>query len=200
MSEVTVVKFSQDWLSRTPTRVVAARSSFSLGVDAFAPTINATGPDGRFFTWLGQFQLAQKFKRGQIMFRTDVQVSKDPLLPLEKFAVGGANSVRGYRENQLVHDQGFVSSIEYRHSLYNSDRLGSIQIAPFVDVGGTWDVDAKTPSPHVLVATGVGLRWDPGAKLHAQLYWGYQFMHPEDPGGDLQDQGIHFAVQGSFFD
>lgn len=200
LSEVTVLRFSQDWLSRSPTSVLAIRSSLSVGVDAFDPTINAAGPDGRFFTWLGQFQLAQRYKRGQFIFRTDLQVSADPLLPLEKFAAGGANSVRGYRENQLVRDRGFVSSIEYRHSLYNGERLGDIQIAPFVDVGGIWDVAAETPSPHVIAAAGIGLRWDPGAKLHAQLYWGHAFMHPEDPGGDVQDQGVHFAVQGSFFD
>ncbi|MBI1732271.1 MAG: ShlB/FhaC/HecB family hemolysin secretion/activation protein [Gammaproteobacteria bacterium] len=200
-SEVTVLRISQDWLSRTQQRVIAARSSFNVGVDAFGPTINSTGPDGRFFTWLGQFQIARRFKVGQLIFRTDVQVAADPLLPLEKFAVGGAASVRGYRENQLVRDQGFVSSLEYRFPLF-AEVIGAnkVQLAPFVDVGGSWDVDAKTPSPKIIASAGIGLRLDPDRMIHAHLYWGKAFVDTDDPGGNLQDHGLHFLVEGQYSD
>jgi hemolysin activation/secretion protein len=200
-SEVAVIRLLQDWLSRTRDNVIAARSSLNFGIDAFSPTINLTGPDGRFFTWLGQFQFAQRFERGQLIFRTDVQVSADPLLPLEKLAVGGANSVRGYRENQLVRDQGFASSLEYRIPVFADESgFSKFHLAPFIDVGGAWDVDAKTPSPKIIASAGIGLRWDPGKKFHAHLYWGKPFMDTEDPGGDLQDQGLHFVLEGQFFD
>lgn len=48
-SNVTVLRFSQDWVDRGVKRVLAARSQFSLGINAFNATINDTGTDGRFF-------------------------------------------------------------------------------------------------------------------------------------------------------
>jgi hypothetical protein len=97
--------------------VIAARSTFSLGVDALGATVNGGPvPDGQYLAWLGQFQWVRRFDdRGdQFVFRTDLQLAEDPLLPLEQFAVGGASTVRGYRENQLVRDNGFVTSAELR--------------------------------------------------------------------------------------
>lgn len=55
-SNLTALRFSQDWVNRSSSRVLAARSQFSFGLDAFDATINNTGTDGRFFAWLGQFQ------------------------------------------------------------------------------------------------------------------------------------------------
>ena len=48
-SKVTVIRFSQDWVKRKPRQVIAARSQFSLGINAFDATINNSGTDGRFF-------------------------------------------------------------------------------------------------------------------------------------------------------
>lgn len=200
VSKVTVIRLAQDWTSRTTARVIAARSTFNFGVNAFTPTISETEPDGEFFTWLGQFQYAQRFQHGQFIFRTDVSVSADPLLPLEKFAIGGMDSVRGYRENQLVRDQGFNSSIEYRLPLFTGDSWTSrIQVAPFIDVGGAWEVDAKTPSPKIIAAAGIGLRWE-SDHYFAHLYWGESLVNADDPGGDVQDAGISFIVYANFFD
>ena len=200
-SDVTVLRLSQEWVDRTPDQVIAARSTFSIGIDAFGATDNPGDlPDGEFFTWLGQFQWARRFDDGELIFRTDLQASKDPLLPLEKFAVGGANSVRGYRENQLVRDWGFVSSLEYRYTIFQ-DESGEhrLQVAPFVDVGGAWDIDLDTPSPEVIPSAGIGLRWNPFHQVYAELYWGYAFRDVDNPDGDLQDHGIHFQLVGELF-
>ncbi|NES84597.1 MAG: ShlB/FhaC/HecB family hemolysin secretion/activation protein, partial [Moorea sp. SIO2B7] len=55
-SRITALRFSQEWINRYPKRVLAARSQFSFGLDAFDATINDLGVDGRFTSWLGQFQ------------------------------------------------------------------------------------------------------------------------------------------------
>ncbi|NJL84676.1 MAG: ShlB/FhaC/HecB family hemolysin secretion/activation protein [Chloroflexaceae bacterium] len=47
-SNVTVLRFSQDWVQRYRNQVVALRSQFSVGLDIFDATINETGTDGRF--------------------------------------------------------------------------------------------------------------------------------------------------------
>jgi hemolysin activation/secretion protein len=200
-SDITVLRLSQEWIDRTPDQVIAARSTFSIGIDAFGAMDNPGDlPDGEFFTWLGQFQWVRRLGPGEIVFRTDLQLAKDPLLPLEKLSVGGANSVRGYRENELVRDWGFVSSIEYRYTVYQSESgEHRLQIAPFVDVGGAWDIDKDTPNPEIIPSAGVGLRWNPFQKLYAEFYWGYAFESVDNPSSDLQDHGIHFQLVGELF-
>ncbi len=204
-SEITVLRFSQDWQLRKSREVFAARSVFSLGLDAFGATKNNSGPDGRFFTWQGQFQWARRLsdvKGAQLLFRTDCQLAADPLLPMEQFSVGGADSVRGYRENLMVRDNGLSSSLELRVPLFRLPLLdlsegqeeGKVQLAPFFDWGYAWNTDRHTPSQKNLSSIGLGIRWDPTSKIHAQVYWGIPMRHVDNLDNDLQDSGIHFSV------
>ncbi|SLM30670.1 putative Surface antigen (D15) [Desulfamplus magnetovallimortis] len=165
-SDVAAIRFFQDGLWRTSSQVFALKSTFSRGIDALDSTINNLEPDSRFFTWLCQLQWIRRlewkllqesefFQNCQFIFKTDLQFSRDPLLPMEKFSVGGRNSVRGYRENQLVRDNAIVSSIELRIPAFNiplpliiTDHIksGAIKkneknftIAPFFDYGRAWN-------------------------------------------------------------
>jgi hemolysin activation/secretion protein len=204
-STVTAVRFSQEWTYRTQREVVAARSRFSLGVDALGATTHGSGlPDGRFLSWLGQFQWTRLLRPYdlQLIFRTDIQLSSDPLLPLEQIAVGGRYSVRGYRENQLVRDQGLIASLESRIPLVrNVPWAEYLQVVPFVDFGEAWNKDVQTPSPRSISSVGLGMRW--AATLmeypfhlrpQVEIYWGYRLRHVENPENDLQDDGIHFQL------
>lgn len=205
-SDATVLRFSQGWVARSLNQVLAARSTFSLGVDALDATVNGGSvPDGQFLAWLGQFQLARRFSdRGsQVIFRTDLQLSEDPLLPLEQFAVGGATTVRGYRENQLVRDNGLIMSAELRiptfrlplPGLSRTGEDGLVQLAPFADFGWAGNTDMSPPDPETISSVGLGLRWDPSVNLHAEIYWGYALGELDNFDHDLQDSGIHFRVQ-----
>ncbi len=214
-TDVTVVRFGQEWIDRSQKQVIAVRSTFSFGIDALGATINETDSracrsgslgtcaDGEFFAWLGQFQWARRTGEagGQIIFRADAQLTKDSLLPLEQFAVGGALSVRGYRQNVLVRDRGYSASLEYRHPIFRDEGGRSVlQLAPFVDVGAGRFVDRPSPKPHSIASIGVGLRWDPHPKVHANLYWGHALDKVETPSHDLQDSGIHFSISANLFD
>jgi hemolysin activation/secretion protein len=120
-SDVTVLRFSQNWVSRSPDQVIAARSSFNFGLNALGATDNPEGtPDGQFASWLGQFQWARQFGEAgpQLIFRTDLQLTNDALLPFERLSIGGAESVRGYRKNTLIRDSGIVTSLEGRIPLF----------------------------------------------------------------------------------
>jgi hemolysin activation/secretion protein len=203
-ADETVLRFSQEWTRRSQQQVMAARSRFSVGIDAFGATINDTGEDGRFLTWLGQFQWARRLgSRGdQFIFRADTQLSTDPLLPLERFAVGGVDSVRGYRENQLVRDNAFVASLEFRVPiplLHNRTGESTIQLAPFVDVGSSWNAERPTREPKTISSAGVGLRWAIASTIHLQVYWGYAFEDIENPDHDIQDEGVHFQITSQVF-
>ena len=202
-SQVTALRFDQEWLYRTQNQVLAARSRFSFGLDALGSTIHKDSlPDSEFFCWLGQFQWARIWGTLgiQTIFKTDVQLANDPLLPLEQIPVGGRYSVRGYRENEFVRDNGFVTSLEARIPIVRDKPWADyLQLAPFVDFGMAWNTGQPTPDEDMLISTGIGLRW--GLTLlqrpvpirpEFEIYWGYPLKDLERNGnGNLQDMGIH---------
>ncbi|MEK0084024.1 ShlB/FhaC/HecB family hemolysin secretion/activation protein [Benzoatithermus flavus] len=205
-SDITALRFRQDWDHRGRDLAVAFRSTFSLGLDAFGATINKDAPDSRYLAWLGQFELARRLFEGdhQLVLRGSLQLASDPLLPLEQFAIGGLDTVRGYREDLLVLDNGYTASIEYRLPLFRlpipgwseSPEDGILYLAPFADIGGGFNTDSPTPDPDHIYSIGSGLRWSPAPGFNLALYAGVALKEVPNPQDrNLQDQGIHFEVQ-----
>lgn len=197
VTHVTALRFSQDWISRSQTEVIALRSNFSLGIDAFGATVNEQGSDGRFLSWTGQVQwIRQMTDAGiQMVFRTDMRLANDSLLPMENFSVGGMNSVRGYRENLLVRDNGVTSSLEFRFPvLHNQKGETVLQFAPFADFGRSWNTDRHTPDPRTISSVGAGLRWAIKQGALFQIYAGHHLRKVKNTDHDLQDDGIHFQL------
>ena len=202
VSDVTVIRFSQEYVGRSRNQVFAARSTFSFGIDAFDATVNSTGPSAEYFAWLGQLQWARRLddRGSQLLFRLDTQLTPDELLPMEQFSVGGARSVRGYQENQLVRDYGFSASLEYRYPVYQKNGRNVIQLAAFVDGGGAWNNDAPNPDPSTIWSPGVGILFDPSPRLHAELYWGIGIEDVPNQEDSLSNDGIHFQLVANLFD
>ena len=196
-SKITALRFTQDWVNRSATRVLAARSQFSFGLDALGATVNNTGIDGRFTSWLGQFQWVQALGGGTILIaRTGAQLTPDSLLPIEQFSVGGIDTVRGYRQNQRVADNGIVGSLEVRFPLIRDrDGVGTLQLAPFFDIGSVWNHKGEIPSPSILASIGLGLRWQLDPYFSARLDWGVPLISVDNRGNSLQDNGISFSVR-----
>lgn len=200
-SKVTALRFTQDWINRSANRVLAARSQFSFGVDALDATVNDIGIDGRFTSWLGQFQVVQALGGGAILIaRTGAQLTPDGLLPIEQFSIGGIDTVRGYRQNERVADNGIVGSIEVRYPIIRSpNRIGIIQLASFFDIGTVWnnqaDVSREISSPSTLASVGLGLLWQLDPYVSARLDWGIPLISISNGGNSLQDSGISFSIQ-----
>lgn len=196
-SQVSVLRFSQDWVERKPNRVLAARSQFSFGLDAFGATINDSGTDGRFFNWLGQFQWVQVLneeKDAIAIARIAAQLTGDSLLPLEQISIGGINTVRGYRENAGVGDSGVIGSLELRLPVIRDPNgIGLVHIAPFFDLGTVWSNNSDNSS-QTLVGTGLGLQWQLG-NLVTRLDWGIPLVPVANRGDSLQDSGLSFSLQ-----
>jgi hemolysin activation/secretion protein len=199
---VTVLRFAAEWTRRTRSDVVAARSQLSVGIDALGATVlgDSDLPDGEFVAWLGQLQwahvLPERLLGSQIVARLDAQLANDPLLSIEKFAVGGLYSVRGYRENQLVRDDAVVASLELRVPVWR-DPLGRhlLQIVPFTDFGHGWNVTGpEVPSQRTLWSLGAGLRATPRDWIRAELWWGGRLFSVPNPHDALQDYGVSFRV------
>ena len=181
----------------------AARSTFSGGIDAFDATIDsASEPDGRFYAWLGQLQWVERLfeRRDELVMRVDTQFAGDPLPSLEQFSVGGAHSVRGYRENQLVRDNGVFTSIEYRLTAWSDPGRGHrVQLAAFYDRGRSWNRDRPTPEPKVLASAGIGLRATYYPWLNFEIYYGKPRTDVAGANDDLQDKGIHFQLRAQLW-
>lgn len=204
-SNITALRFQQYWYHRSRKQVLAARSVFSVGLDALGATDNHGGlPDGEFFAWLGQFQWARRLGDGdyQVIFRADAQLARDSLLPIEQFVVGGADTVRGYRENQFVRDSGVVGSLEFRIPVLRTEAGRTwLWLAPFADYGRAWNEDLPTPDIRDIYSAGLGLLWDPVPQIHGEVYWGHAFRSIDngDVSHDLQDDGVHFLLRYDLF-
>jgi hemolysin activation/secretion protein len=204
VSTVSALRFIQEYVHRTSTSVIAARSRLSVGLDVLNATNNSGPlPDGQFFSWLGQVQAVRRFDDWwgmQLLGQMSLQLANDRLFPLEQIPVGGRFSVRGYRENTLIRDDAFLASIESRFPLMSyvtGEPL--LQFAQFVDMGRAWGAKGTTPDPQTLASVGLGLRWNilPRDRARFELYWGLPLNHVPHPPGNLQDHGIHlqFVVQ-----
>jgi hemolysin activation/secretion protein len=199
---VSVLRLSQEWLGRSQNQVLALRSTFNVGLDVLDATEHASEPNARFFSWLGQAQYVRRLfnTQNQLIFRVTGQWTDEPLLALEQISIGGAETVRGYRENTLVRDRGIISSLELRVPvLFNKAGAGIVNIAPFFDFGGGWNI-TESPQPTTIYSTGLGLLLAPNKYINAELYWGYRLRHiPMPPDKNAQDLGLHFRVNFNLF-
>ncbi|HKZ04466.1 MAG TPA: ShlB/FhaC/HecB family hemolysin secretion/activation protein, partial [Methylomirabilota bacterium] len=194
------------------------RSRFSFGIDALGATVNSDPdvPDGRFFAWLGQAQWASRLPLldAQMIVRTDVQLTPDPLLVLEQVSVGGRYTVRGYRENTLVRDNALLASVELRVPLArNKPWADYLELAPFFDYGRAWQAVGETSDPIDIYSVGMGLRWAltfPGivsVRPQFEVYFGYRLRETRilgkpdplqdvittnDRNGEKGRAGVHF--------
>jgi hemolysin activation/secretion protein len=192
-SIVSLLRFSQEWLYHTSARALAARSTFTFGFDVLEAT-SGEEPDGQFVAWLGILQFAERLfeTENQFVCRLVSQLTDDSLLALEQLAIGGFDTVRGYRENRLVRDNGVILSGEFRIPiLYNSFGKGILDLAPFVDFGYGRNVAGPVREEHIGSA-GIGLLFHPNRHLNFQFYYGYPFRKFDEEDEDLQDLGIHF--------
>ena len=175
-------------------------------------------PDSKFFSWLGQAQYIRRIfdtetlrkkpdtngwnllRETLLVLRLNAQFTDEPLLSLEQFSIGGMQSVRAYRENQLLRDNGVFASAELRIPVWLAkDKTPIVSIAPFFDWGAGWNVNKIDDNYRAIYSAGVGLLVN--ATRHTQLtfYWGHPFVDFHEQKVSLQDYGIHFAVSINAF-
>lgn len=148
-------------------------------------------------------QQHQLSKEGvQLIARATVQRSADRLLALDGLAVGGINTVRGFRENELVRDQGEYFNIELDWpiaGLVGGQMSGNsrVHLVPFIDPGSAHNLSGPTQA---LSSLGVALRaqWQ---GLQADLTVAKRLSAvDQSPGAanSLQGQGIHLQIAYKF--
>lgn len=197
-TKISALRFFQEWTQRSIREVIAARSQFNLGIGAFDATVNGSPPDSRFFAWQGQAQWVRLLAQDTLLLvRANLQLADRALLPLEQFSLGGLESLRGYRQDLLLTDNGAFASAEVRLPILRVSQLdGVLQVAPFLDLGTAWNSSGRgNPNPNTLASIGLGLRWQQGDRLTVRLDWGIPLVtFDADDSTWRQENGLFFSV------
>jgi hemolysin activation/secretion protein len=199
-TKISAVRFFQDWTKRTRQDVLAARSQISVGADVFDATVLEGAPDGKFVSWRGQVQWLRQLASNSninLLLRSDIQLSSDDLVPLERFSLGGVESVRGYRQDALLSDSGIFASAEVRIPFYRwSDGQSNLSAVPFIDVGTSWsNSDNLNQEEDSVASLGVGLQLNLQESLRARLDYGIPLVDVKDSNNTLQENGLYLSLE-----
>lgn len=202
LSQARVLRLGQDYLRRDEQGAWALRSTFNLGIGFLGASIRDNTADGRFLSWVGQILRVQRIgeERHTLAFlRLNFQFADGALLSLNKFSIGGAQTVRGYRQNQNVGDNGIQGSVELQFPIVkDSDENPILKLLPFIDGGIVWNASGINPVPETLFSIGVGAVYQPIRNLIFRLDVGIPLVNVNNPTPNLQDAGIHFSINGTF--
>jgi hemolysin activation/secretion protein len=198
-TDVSVLRVGLEALYASRAQVLSGRAMASWGIDALDSTVNPGNvADSEFLTGLIQLQWARRLPwlGAELVGRYDMQLSNDRLLTLEQFSIGGRYTVRGYRENQLVRDNGLVGSAELRVPIYERVEPGiRVDLVPFFDAGHSWAKGRKEIGQQTLMSVGLGTRAFLTEWGYLEFFWGHDLKDVERIGErDPQDEGIHFRV------
>ncbi|MGL5836435.1 MAG: ShlB/FhaC/HecB family hemolysin secretion/activation protein [Waterburya sp.] len=199
VTKIAALQFIQEYSDRGEGHVLALSSQFNLGINVFDATINPPGiPDSHFLIWRGQGQYIKQLSEGtNILLRGQLQLADRPLVSLEQFRSGGAASVRGYRRDRTLADNGLFLSTELSHTIWQTNEgKNSLTLNPFGDFSQVWNTDDLAPEVETLASLGLGLQLLLGDALAARVDWGIPLIQDTDFEEDsLQDQGIYFSLE-----
>lgn len=211
-TSATVLRMSQHYIHRGESNSAVFWSTFNSGLDALGATTNSSGlQSGQFFAWLGQSMFTQRLLDNgtQLVVKGNIQLADTPVLNLERYSVGGAYTVRGYRENTYIRDNGFNTNVEVKYPLYGGDNneKNNLYLVPFLDYGGAWNNPsvsselALKPHTDYLFSSGIGFTWQ-YKLVSADFYWAHAFTPVKDKpkaSHSIQDDGIHFRFNINAF-
>lgn len=204
-AHVRAFRFRLSWQERAARDAFSAQILLSVGLNLFNATVHDDDrPDSRYHAGTLGVQWLHSFGGpwGLLYSRFQVQKTDDSLLPLEKMAIGGTRSVRGYRRARLIRDSAWDASVEYRAPVgrvpvpgLSGEGEGKFSLVAFIDAGRAWnESNGDDPDDRMLIGAGPGLRWDVARGLRAELYWAAAARDLEFENTDLQDHGVHFQV------
>jgi hemolysin activation/secretion protein len=197
LTHITALRISPEYVYRSQERVIAARTTFSFGLDKLDP-IMTPGYDPKYFTWLTQASWVESVSSNDTLLVVKLfhQYTDQKVVSMEQFSLGGMNTIRGYRENQLIRDNAVVLSPELRIPVYK-DRYGKalVYMIPFFDFGTGWNTEGSKDR-ETIYSAGLGVTYNPSDYVNMAVYWGHAFKDFDIPNDDdLQDYGIHFQLR-----
>lgn len=200
VSQESLWQFWQEFTHRSETQVMALRATYISGENNIQEVAGLPPTDKiqrEYHIWLVQAQYArQVLENGaQIILRGTSQGTDDRLLPLDGLSIGGVNTVRGYRENQLVRDNGDIFNLEFEFPLVRSAAPKGFKLTtiPFYDIGR-----GRNTHDSAITISSFGLanrfQWQ-GFNLDIAV--AERLVYPKSiisSGATLQDKGVHVQL------
>ncbi|MGD1700954.1 ShlB/FhaC/HecB family hemolysin secretion/activation protein [Dapis sp. BLCC M229] len=202
-TKLSIVQFFQDYQLRGDNQVLAFNSQFNVGLGILDATVNSNEPDSRFFYWRGQGQWVRELAENTLLVvGADVQLSPSELVPLERFGLGGYRSVRAYRQDTRLTDNGVLGTLELRLPVpWISGEKRLFQVVPFIDGGVAWNSDGEeVEGRNGLAAVGVGLQVSLWQRVQMRLDYGIPLVDVDSRDKTAQEEGFYFSVSASPFD
>ena len=190
-------RFWGEYVHRSQFQVAALRLTLTHGrnnADNSSPSPTAIPVNKQYSIGLAQLQFARQVTEdgGQFVLRATVQRTRDRLLALDGISIGGVNTVRGYRENQLVRDNGEIYNAEFEYPLVHGPHKSGVTLVPFYDFGRGRDNYAAATA---ISSYGLAIREQWWGSLKLDIAVAKRLAHPSLPAGNtLQDKGIHFQL------
>ncbi|NER98461.1 MAG: ShlB/FhaC/HecB family hemolysin secretion/activation protein [Symploca sp. SIO1B1] len=204
-TRIFALRLFQDWKQENSREVIAFRSQLNFGLNAFNSTFNQPipgvefVPDSRFLSWQWQGQWVRFLAEDTLfLVRSYVQLTSRGLVPTEQFSMGGFDTVRGYRQDSLVSDNGIFASAEFKLPILRAfEGQGVLQLVPFVDFATGWNTGKRPPNTNTLAAVGMGLQLRLGNDFSARFDWGLPLISVDSTSENetWQENGLYFTVQ-----
>ncbi|MBY0402590.1 MAG: hypothetical protein K2X66_01730, partial [Cyanobacteria bacterium] len=154
------------------------RNEFGVGINLFGATtghesfVSRAGAGSKFFRWTSYLTRTQRLPFGTYaVIRATAQLSPDKLVSAQQYQVGGAFTVRGYKEGRVIGDNAMLLSSEWRVPFFLAPKSlkipftnyvirDNVQMVAFSDFGASW---INRPSPGLkpnsfLYGIGCGVR------------------------------------------
>ncbi|MGL6337765.1 MAG: ShlB/FhaC/HecB family hemolysin secretion/activation protein, partial [Waterburya sp.] len=196
-SKISALRLATEYINRGETSSLRVRSQFSLGIDLLDATVTNAGIDGLFWSWQGVAQWLKKLDNDLILASNlDIQLTPDKLLPIEQISVGGVNSVRGYRQNLSIGDNGVIGSVELQIPLFEFLRFddGIVKLNPFIDGGTLWNNQDEEIEDSTLFSIGVGVSLEIAEVLNARVDYGIPLIEADLPDDFDQGEKLTFSL------
>ncbi|MDP8216251.1 MAG: ShlB/FhaC/HecB family hemolysin secretion/activation protein [Candidatus Kaelpia imicola] len=139
------------------------------------------------------------------------QHTNNPLVTSEQLSLGGADTIRGYPQNDYLADFGYVCTLELRTPAFIFPReikvpyddkktpiMDAVQFVYFVDFGKGHRKNPRVgeTKDQFMIGTGFGFRFDLYEHLRARLDFGFPAGNEEPSDGSSGT--VHVGVQYEF--
>jgi hemolysin activation/secretion protein len=162
----------------------------------FADKRNEGRPDYAYLR--GTFSHQESWKTGWALeARGGWQFAPQPLISNEQFAIGGADTVRGYLESAALGDYGLSLTLEAttpNYAKHLGESLDELHLLAFIDGGGVRVREplAGATDRFTLAGAGLGLRLEGWHGVSAGIDWAVALKAIGDTGRG--DRRAHFRL------
>ena len=174
--------------------IIYQKHSYVFGNGNSTPEMSlSNSKDYGFYKFSGIYQKAYT-NNHLLNVRADAQWSSTKgLVSARQFYMGGMYSVRGYKENYLGGDSGFVLSTEYQVPIIDNNTAAFT----FFDYGHVYDNGQSADADRILASVGFGIKTTIDNKYSGTLSLGIPLRR------DFQSEKVskarwHFMLSGLF--